>query len=95
MKRTGGSESGVLRIDFLEAEEDGRVEAITWEELFEKFDSSRLAFFYQDRKADGSPSCFCKFVSNEPGSGAAQRGAGNAVLPGRAAANLADQERGD
>ena len=42
MKDTGDADdAGLLRLDFDEPED--RLEAITWEELFEKFEGSELA----------------------------------------------------
>jgi hypothetical protein len=52
---------GVLRVDFQEAEEE--FEEISWEEFFEIFDDSGLAFLHQEKTADGKTSRFNKFVS--------------------------------
>lgn len=59
----GREEAGLLRIDFPGGAGDPPLEPITWEQFFEKFDESKLAFLYQQEKADGSDSTFCKFVS--------------------------------
>ncbi len=59
-----GEDAGILRIDFPPSPNND-LEAITWEEFFEKFDESNLAFLYQEHTADGSESRFCKFVSRE------------------------------
>jgi hypothetical protein len=56
---------GILRIDFDEpgGNDDVRLERISWEEFFDTFDSSELAFLHQDKTAEGKPSRFNKFVS--------------------------------
>lgn len=53
-------ESGILRIDFGEPEEN--LEEISWDDFFQVFDDRELAFLYQDEKARDSKSYFCKFV---------------------------------
>lgn len=60
-----GDEPGILRIDFPEGEADPQLATIEWDDFFEKFDESGLAFLYQDQTADGELSRFCKFV-NKP-----------------------------
>lgn len=59
----GEREPGLLRIDFAEDGEDERLDEISWDEFFEKFEEKQLAFLYQDQKANGEPSTFNKFVS--------------------------------
>jgi hypothetical protein len=63
VKGTESSEDdpGILRIDFQDP--DGDLEEIPWDEWFEKFEASRLAFLYQDEKKDGETSTFFKLVS--------------------------------
>ena len=56
-------EAGVLRIDFEEAEPDERLEAISWDEFFKKFDEAHLAFLYQEQTSGGQQSRFFKLVS--------------------------------
>ena len=58
-----GDEAGVLRIDFPGGAGEDTLEHISWEDWFEKFDASNLAFLYQERKADGEDSTFFKLVS--------------------------------
>ena len=58
-------EPGVLRIDFPGGAGSDRLEEISWEEWFEKFDEKELSFLYQDKKADGHESTFFKLVSRE------------------------------
>ena len=59
--RTEGEDGGVLRIDFGEKEEE--FEEVEWDEFFEIFEDSKLAFLYQDETKDGGTSRFNKFVS--------------------------------
>lgn len=65
VRDTGANGSGVLRIDF--GEEGDDLEEIEWEEFFEIFDESELAFLHQDETADGDISRFNKFVRAEGG----------------------------
>jgi anaerobic selenocysteine-containing dehydrogenase len=66
VKDTGdGDEAGVLRIDFPGYSGEGRLEEISWEEFFEKFDEKKLAFLYQDETSSGKESRFFKLVSQD------------------------------
>jgi hypothetical protein len=60
-------DAGILRIDF--GEEDEGLEEISWEQFFEKLDSSNLAFLYQDEAKGGGTSRFFKLVRREDSSG--------------------------
>lgn len=53
---------GILRIDFPGFRGEGTLEHVSWDEWFKIFDKHKLAFLYQDRKADGEPSTFNKLV---------------------------------
>ena len=53
-------EAGILRIDF--GPEDEGLDEISWDDFFQKFDESDLAFLHQDQTKDGKPSRFHKFV---------------------------------
>ena len=55
-----GDEVGLLRINFPGGAED-KLEDISWDEFFEKFEESKLAFLYQDEK----DSRFNKLVSRD------------------------------
>ncbi len=55
-------EAGILRIDFPGYSGEGTLEHISWDEFFQKFDESNLAFLYQEEKKGGEPSRFSKFV---------------------------------
>jgi hypothetical protein len=59
--RSGG-DVGVLRIDFPGYSGEGTLEEISWEQFFEKFDDSELAFVYQEKTAEGELSRFNKLV---------------------------------
>jgi hypothetical protein len=61
--RVQGTE--VLRIDYPGGEGEGTLEAITWEEFFDTFDKSGLAFLYQERTKSGELSRFSKLVARE------------------------------
>lgn len=67
VKGTGDSEdAGVLRINFRKGDPDpsdeDRLEEISWNEFFDEFEKSNLAFLYQEKKADGEASTFFKFI---------------------------------
>jgi hypothetical protein len=57
---SGGDDAGILRIDFQDP--DDRLEEISWDDWFEKFDAEKLAFLYQDEKKSGETSTFFKLV---------------------------------
>jgi hypothetical protein len=58
-----GGEAGVLRIDFPGGAGEDRLEHISWDEWFDKFEDSKLAFLYQQQKASGEDSTFFKLVN--------------------------------
>jgi hypothetical protein len=58
---SGGDDAGILRIDFQDP--DDRLEEISWDDWFEKFDAEKLAFLYQDEKKSGETSTFFKLVN--------------------------------
>jgi len=57
--------AGVLRIDYPGFSGENRLERITWEEFFETFEESKLAFLYQEQTKDGEESRFSKLISRE------------------------------
>lgn len=68
--RTGGKgQTGILRIDFPGFSGAGSLAPIAWDEFFQKFDESNLAFLYQDQTKSGRPSRFNKLVGRESLSG--------------------------
>jgi hypothetical protein len=58
----GGEHAGLLRVAF---RDDENLEDIGWDDFFEKFDESKLAFLYQDKTKDGKESRFFKFIERE------------------------------
>lgn len=57
-----GDEAGILRIDFpVDGMDEGLAE-IEWDEFFDKFEESGLAFLHQEQTEEGEVSRFCKFV---------------------------------
>jgi hypothetical protein len=67
VESTWDGESGLLRIDFGEKEEE--LSEISWDDFFRVFDENNLVFLYQDQTADGSESRFFKFVEASKGEG--------------------------
>jgi hypothetical protein len=63
VRGTGNDDPGVLRIDFPGGAGEDRLEHISWDAWFAKFDGEKLAFLYQERKASGEDSTFFKLVS--------------------------------
>jgi hypothetical protein len=61
----GDEEAGILRIDFPEYGNDDKLEEVSWDDFFEKFDESNLAFVYQEETSDGDTSRFGKFVDRD------------------------------
>lgn len=64
--RGPGESAGVLTLDVVGfgAGED-TLEHVGWDDWFEKFEESDLAFVYQDEKADEEPSTFFRLVSRD------------------------------
>ena len=54
---------GMIRLDFPGYSGAESLEAISWDEWFEKFDENDLALLYQEETADGKKSNFNKLVS--------------------------------
>lgn len=61
----GTDDTGIIRIDFPGYAGEGTLNRIDWEEWFQKFDQSGLAFVYQDTTAGGERSNFNKLVARE------------------------------
>lgn len=61
----GGEDPGLLRIDFPGYSGEEKLEEISGEEFFDKFEENKLAFLHQDRTHDGRISRFNKLVSRE------------------------------
>jgi len=65
---TGGKgDIGILRIEFpgKPNAKDAKLQPISWDDFFEKFDERGLALVYQDKTARGQKSNFNKLVSRE------------------------------
>jgi hypothetical protein len=62
-----GNEPGILRFEFpgVPNSNDQKLERISWEDFFRKFDESGLEFIYQEKTAGGKRSNFNKFVHPE------------------------------
>ena len=56
---------GMIRLDFPGYSGEGKLEPISWEDWFEKFDEQNLALVYQDTTAEGQKSNFNKLVSRD------------------------------
>jgi hypothetical protein len=63
--KDSGDGVGILRIDFPGYSGEDSLQHISWEDFFEKFDETGLAFLYQEKTTDGKQSRFNKFVSRE------------------------------
>jgi hypothetical protein len=66
VRDTGSDDDpGLIRLMFPDApqSDDDRLEEISWDDFFEKFDQSNLALIYQEKTADGQESSFNKLVS--------------------------------
>jgi hypothetical protein len=59
----GAADVGMLRIDFPGYSGEGKLESISWDEFFEKFEQSKLAFVYEEHTTGGQKSNFNKLVS--------------------------------
>ena len=57
----GDDDAGLIRLDFPGYSGD-KLEAISWDDWFEKFDEGGLALVYQEHTADGKKSNFNKLV---------------------------------
>ncbi len=58
----GGKDPGIIRIDFPGYSGQQSLEAISWDEFFDKFEEKNLAFIYQETTAGGEQSRFFKLV---------------------------------
>src|SRR5579872_564713 len=56
---------GMIRLDFPGYSGEGKLEEISWDEWFDKFDQSGLALLVQNKTAGGQRSNFNKLVSRE------------------------------
>lgn len=64
VRETGDADDpGILRFDFPGGAGEDKLQHISWEDWFDKFDSARLALLYQEEKADGERSTFFKLIN--------------------------------
>src|SRR5579883_2956352 len=56
---------GMIRLDFPGYSGEDKLQPISWDEWFEKFDERKLALVYQDETSGGQKSNFNKLVSRE------------------------------
>jgi ferritin-like metal-binding protein YciE len=76
-------DQGVLRFDFPGYSGGDSLEAIEWEEFFEKFDEQGLALLYQPQTAAGERSNFNKLIARETAeTGARNRPQARGAAPG-------------
>ena len=69
---------GILRLDFPGYTGEDKLQEISWDDWFEKFDERGLALLHQDTTARGDKSNFNKIISRET---AEARGEENASSP--------------
>jgi hypothetical protein len=62
IRGTGEDAPGVLTIDFPGGADETRLEHVSWDEWFDKFERENLALVYQERKASGEDSTFFRLV---------------------------------
>jgi len=55
----------IIRLDFPGFAGPPKLQRISWDEWFGKFEEKRLAFLHQDKMADGKRSNFNKLVSRD------------------------------
>ena len=66
VRGTGGkNDVGMLRLDFPGYTGEDKLQPISWEDWFDKFEERKLALLYQEERADGEKSNFNKLVSRE------------------------------
>lgn len=65
VRGTGGKgDIGMLRIEF-PGRAEAKLQRISWDDWFRKFEEEGLAFLFQERTASGRPSRFSKLVNRE------------------------------
>lgn len=62
VKDTSDEGPGLLTLDFPGGAGEDKLQHISWDEWFEKFDRENLAFLYQEQKASGEDSTFFRLV---------------------------------
>ncbi len=61
----GGNDVGMIRLDFPGYSGQDSLQAVDWDEWFQKFDENHLALLVQDQTARGQQSNFNKLVSRD------------------------------
>jgi hypothetical protein len=61
----GGDDTGMIRLDFPGYSGGDSLQAISWDDWFEKFDESNLALLVQETTAGGAQSNFNKLVTRK------------------------------
>jgi hypothetical protein len=56
---------GIIRIDFPGYSGEGKLQELSWDDWFRKFDEASLAFVYEEETADGQRSSFNELVGRE------------------------------
>jgi anaerobic selenocysteine-containing dehydrogenase len=56
---------GMIRLDFPGYTGEDKLQPISWDEWFDKFEERKLALIYQEETADGEKSNFNKLVSRD------------------------------
>jgi hypothetical protein len=73
VRGTGGhGDTGMIRLEFPRFGEEPKLEPITWDEWFEKFDQNDLALMVQEQTASGEKSNFNKLVRRATARGRAK-----------------------
>jgi hypothetical protein len=66
VRGTGGrNDVGMLRLDFPGYTGEDKLQQISWDDWFKKFDKEDLALVYQETTAEGQKSNFNKLVSRD------------------------------
>jgi hypothetical protein len=66
VRGTGGkNDVGMLRLDFPGYTGEDKLQPISWDDWFDKFEERKLALLYQEETAEGEKSNFNKLVSRE------------------------------
>jgi hypothetical protein len=60
-----GGGTGIIRLDFPGFSGEGKLQRISWDEWFQKFDENGLALLVQEKTAAGQKSNFNKLVSRK------------------------------
>ena len=95
VKRTRRSgEPGLLRIDYPGFSGEKELQEIGWDEFFDKFEESGLAFIYQDKTASGRSSRFAKLVSRDTVADRLGRGRSNRRKSAAGASRSSEAVRG-